>query len=257
VKIVWHDHLGKRYLLPPIKNWPLKLFSILFSVVFSVNEDLRNWGSRFLLLKSCKIILIPNYPYLGDGHTASWTPDRLQRKRILSVANLRIPKDHHTLMTAFKRIKEWYPEASLTLVGTDYYDAYSESLKKMIADFSIKDVAIVGQTKDVVPFLDSASIGVLTSQSEGLPLSLLEYGLAGLPVVCTDVGECKQVLDRGKAGWVVSPGNSEQLALAIKEAFDEPEKASEFAENLKLRVREHYSKEKVITQIGNVYRSLA
>ena len=57
-------------------------------------------------------------------------------------------------------------------------------------EYNLNDIIqIAGSVVDTSSLLASADIGVLSSIFEGLPLSLLEYGLAGLPVVVTDVGQ--------------------------------------------------------------------
>ena len=62
------------------------------------------------------------------------------------------------------------------------------------------------QLKILPHFLHGADCGVLSSVSEGLPVSLLEYGMAGLPVIVTDVGQCAEVVGNGRFGRVVPPG---------------------------------------------------
>jgi glycosyltransferase involved in cell wall biosynthesis len=95
-----------------------------------------------------------------------------------------------------------------------------KKVKKMIKDLNLDDfVFILGPVKDVSEILSQTDIGVLSSISEGLPVSLLEYGLAELPVVCTDVGQCKEVLGNGKFGWIVPSNSPKALAEALKQAL--------------------------------------
>ena len=94
---------------------------------------------------------------------------------------------------------------------------------------------------DISNILNQATIGVLSSKSEGLPVSLLEYGLAKLPVVVTNVGECGKVVENGKSGIVVEKENSLELADALDELINSEEKRKEYAELHYNNVIEKYS----------------
>ena len=60
-------------------------------------------------------------------------------------------------------------------------------------------VFLLGSRSDVPSILSGCDIGVLSSASEGMPLALLEYGVAGLPTVATRVGQVPEILDEGRA----------------------------------------------------------
>ena len=255
VKVVWHDHYGLSDQLESRKSIFIRLGSLFFDAVFSVNTLLKQWAERKLFVRQSRICFLANYADLGDYHS-DWHPDRLARHNILCLANLRPQKDHHTLLDAFRKIKVECQDASLYLVGKDNQDAYSESLKKKVEDWKLKDVYFMGEQTDVLLFLEKASIGVLSSTSEGLPIALLEYGLAGLPVICTDVGECRLVLMDGRAGWLVSPDDAEHFAKAIKNALSDSDKAKEFASKLTINVQQHFSGTSALHQLLRIYKAI-
>jgi len=101
--------------------------------------------------------------------------------------------------------------------------------------------------------LRGCDVGVLSSVSEGLPLALLEYGMAKLPVVATRVGQCAEVLDEGRAGLLVPPGSPAELAEALVKLLGDGSQRREMGEKLCSRVREHYGPDKVVSQICRVY----
>jgi glycosyltransferase involved in cell wall biosynthesis len=103
-------------------------------------------------------------------------------------------------------------------------------------------VIITGTCEDIGNELQQAEIGVLSSLSEGLPVALLEYGLAGLPVVVTDAGQCKEVVDNGNAGICVGVGNTVQLADALKKLLTDKIYAEELGNKLQQRVSIKYGK---------------
>ena len=81
-------------------------------------------------------------------------------------------------------------------------------------------VRFLGQTDDPLRVLNAADGLVLTSDSEGVPGVLIEAGLAGLPVVATDVGWVSDVVVPGKTGRLVEPGKPDDLAVALRQALD-------------------------------------
>jgi glycosyltransferase involved in cell wall biosynthesis len=99
-------------------------------------------------------------------------------------------------------------------------------------------------------------VGVLSSESEGLPVALLEYGLVGLPVVCTRVGQCAEVLDQGNAGILVPPKDADALAHAIISLLSNQEKAKVLGHQLQARINQFYSKDAVIKQLLACYHDV-
>ena len=101
------------------------------------------------------------------------------------LANLKNPKNHFAILTAFKEIKLDDLGWTLHLVGKDYNDDYSILLKDFIRENNLENsIFIYGSKNDVQHILAQATIGILASTAEGFPVTLLEYGLAKLPVVC-------------------------------------------------------------------------
>ena len=57
-----------------------------------------------------------------------------------------------------------------------------------------ESIFIYGTCTDVNNILKQASVGILVSSYEGFPVTLLEYGMAGLTVICTNVGYCNSIV---------------------------------------------------------------
>jgi len=93
----------------------------------------------------------------------------------------------------------------------------------------------------------------LSSTSEGLPLALLEYGMAGLPAVATQVGQCPEVLDNGRVGVLIPPAEPDRLAKVLLSLLRSPERRAGLKELFRRRVQEVYSPGPVIQQVCRVY----
>jgi L-malate glycosyltransferase len=77
----------------------------------------------------------------------------------------------------------------------------------------------------VIQSLQEMTVGVICSGSDGLSNTILEYMASGLPVVATDVGENSELIDDGKTGFLVSPGDSKALAAALTHCLKQSELA--------------------------------
>jgi glycosyltransferase involved in cell wall biosynthesis len=76
-------------------------------------------------------------------------------------------------------------------------------------------VHFLGLRTDIPDVLGASDVFVLSSAYEGNPLSVIEAMAAGLPVVSTSVGGVPELLENGKEGFIVQPGNAEQLSDAM------------------------------------------
>ena len=200
IKLVWHDHYGLSEFVNDRPQRLLKFLSRSFSGIISCNTVLRDWAIKSLHCKH--VIYLPNFIVEKKEEILQTKIYGQEGKRVVCLANLRAQKNHIALIDAFSNLGAVYKDWTLHLVGMDYGDSYSKSLKKRIIENNIdKQVFIYGSRPDVFAILKQMDIGVLYSKSEGLPLALLEYGISGLPVITTNVGFCKEVV--GKAGLII------------------------------------------------------
>ena len=116
------------------------------------------------------------------------------------------------------------------------------------------DIFYYGTRDNIKELLKQADVGILTSISEGLPLIILEYGLAGLPVICTDVGECGSVIE--EKGYLVKSSDSETIKEAINYIYENYEIAQKKALKLKSRVCNEFLENSIVPKILQFYRTL-
>jgi len=256
-KIVWHDHYGHSEKINERPVVALKVASRFFSYVISVNQILKTWANENLLIDESRVEYIPNYADLSFDNIIPSLPGE-EGKRIIVLANLRPQKDHMNMLRAFKEVLDkGYKDWHLLFVGRDWEDEYSDGIKGYIkANDMNSNVSVLGGRSDTAQILKHSDIGVLSSESEGLPVALLEYALASLAVVCTDVGECAAVLDNGKVGKLVEPKNSEALYSALESYLCCTDSRQESADKFYNFVNKNYSKDSVIKNVIERYSSL-
>ncbi|WP_231961677.1 glycosyltransferase family 4 protein [Urechidicola croceus] len=253
VKIVWHDHYGNCEMINSRKVQPIKLFSRFFKEIIAVNNLLKNWSKN--TLKFPRVYYLPNYASFNNSKFKTDLKG-IEGKRLVCVAGLRPQKDHLNLLKAFKLINYNHKDWTLHLVGNKYDDEYYLSLKKFIHTNGFQDVVFLYHDSiDIENILAQSTIGILSSKSEGLPVSLLEYGLAKLPVVVTDVGECSNVVTNNENGFVVEKENEQFLADKIDFLIKEEKLRKEFSIKFHKHILDNYSEQEIIHRLLKIYNS--
>ncbi len=132
---------------------------------------------------------------------------------VLGVGRLTRQKNFGTLISAFARLRATKP-ARLIILGEGEERSHLENLvqERGLAG----DVELPGFVQNPYAYMHRAAVFVLSSIWEGLPNSLIEALACGCPVVSTDCpGGPAEILDRGKYGHLVLPGDPESMAEAI------------------------------------------
>jgi glycosyltransferase involved in cell wall biosynthesis len=213
VKLVWHDHYGESENLEARNIKVLKPLSGYFDGIISVNIVLKRWAEK--TLKSERIIHLNNF--IVENGIRSPFPKlkgEIDSFKIICIGNIRPQKDHLNLLQAFEIAAASNRMISLHLVGEDPGTAHSKAVLEQISSSAAANrIFFYGTQKNISKILKQANLGILSSRSEGMPLALLEYGMAALPVVCTNVGQIPEVVEN--AGILVDRKNSEELAQAI------------------------------------------
>ena len=181
---------------------------------------------------------------------------------ITAVVRLHPIKDIKTLIYAFYSLKQRVPNARLHILGDTDDKEYAEECQALIRQLQIEDIIMPGNV-DVAKYLEITDFTVLSSISEGQPLSVLESLAAGRPAVTTDVGCCRDLIygadirdDSGTAGIVVPPMHPQALANAMETMANHPEMLLEMAAVGKKRVSKYYVHEDMVKQYNNNYEKV-
>lgn len=132
---------------------------------------------------------------------------------VVSVGRLKYPKDMRTLLEAAAQVPGTW---TLEIVGDGPEREALESLTS-------ERLRLVGERGDVPALLAGASVFVLSSRSEGLPISVIEAMAAGLPVVASDVGGLRELVENGVTGILVPPGDAGALGDALGRLVGDPQ----------------------------------
>jgi glycosyltransferase involved in cell wall biosynthesis len=132
---------------------------------------------------------------------------------LVSVGRLAREKDVGTLLRAVAVARAVVPDLGLWIVG-DGREA--TALRQLCAELGLSSVVrFCGERRDVGNWLRAADVFVLSSTTEGLPISMLEAMAAGLPAIVTEVGALPELISLSGAGMTVPARNVHSLARAI------------------------------------------
>lgn len=250
VKLIWHDHLGSR-VNQKEGDKILSLCALLFYRILVVNIDLLEWHKVHTPCK--RIDFLPNFAVVNnvEGYTEL---NGIKGKRMVCLANLKNPKNHLFLVQSFFESKVFEHGWSLHLIGEDFKDDYSKNIKIFITQKGLKEsVFLYGSRKDITHILGQAEIGVLSSTSEGFPVSLLEYAMSGLAIVTTNVGYCSQIIEDNKSGFLFDPYNSLNLIELLTRVTKEEQLRKFVKEVAYKQLVDEYSELKVCQRLINYY----
>lgn len=258
LRIVWHYHCG----IYPLFGWQIQYYHRIFlhfaDKVIVVDESANSLFQKFLKSKKNKVEFIENYIIPNQNIKVNNVnlPGK-SSKRIVSVATINPRKDQITLIKAFFIVIKQVPDAHLFLIGTRKDISYYNDLNKKINYLELsQNVTILDDIDNVLPLLVNMDIGVISSQAEGTPLALLEYGLAQLAVVTTNVGKCGDIVENGVSGLVVPPRDEIKLAGAILRFLKCEEFRKKAGKAIYKKINTNYSEKVAVEKIIKIYKEI-
>ena len=197
-----------------------------------------------------KIHVIPNGidPAVFPGREYSAWP-----KRIATVACLREEKRIDVLVSAAPAILARHPQAEFLIAGDG---PCREPLVARARDLGVLNrFQFLGHRDDVPAVLAQADVFVLPSRSEASPNSVIEAMAAGLPVVASDVGGIPELVDDGRTGYLVAPGDVNALARGVIGLLDAPDRVEAFGVAARRRIEQTYSFDRMVEQFETLYEA--
>ncbi len=170
-------------------------------------------------------------------------------------------KDVKTLINAFSLAKEQNPMLKLWIMGSlDEDEEYANDCIKFVDELGIKDVEFTGNIQ-VKEYIGKMDMLMLSSISEGQPLAVLEAFAAKKPVIATNVGNCRGIIegefDRyGDAGYVVPVMGVTHMANAILRLAADESLRKRMGEVGYRRTREFYVKQDIYNQYVELYKEI-
>jgi glycosyltransferase involved in cell wall biosynthesis len=245
IKLIWHDHYGDSEFLSKRPSLALRMMLPFFNGIIAVNQNLKLWAEQKMHFKN--VVYLPNFPSKENDILKDTNLKGIKGKRIISLANLRVQKNHFLLLEVAKKVQISHPEWTFHLVGKDFEDDYSRQIKNLILEFNLENnVFIYGSKEDIQNILEQSTIAILTSQSEGLPVALLEYGWYAKPIVVTNVGEIPLLIQNGVNGFMVGTNNAQLFYESLVKLMENETLQNDFGKALQQTINNDYSEKSVI-----------
>ncbi|MED4917443.1 glycosyltransferase family 4 protein [Geobacillus thermodenitrificans] len=175
---------------------------------------------------------------------------------LIMVARLHPVKGHILALEAVKKLVPTFPQIRLLLIGDG---PLLRDLKKKVRDLELeKHVFFLGHQPYVHSFLAISDVKILSSYSESFPLVLLEAARAKLPVISTDVGGVRDLVDSPSLGWVIPVDNVSALSAAVQEAIIRKEEGTlhEMGERLYEKASKEFSIARLAADVYRTYEKL-
>lgn len=203
-----------------------------------------------------RIVVIPN-AVAADGPTPRSARLRAElaggddtRPIVLTVARLDPQKGIEYLLRAAAEI----PSAVFVIAGDGPDRGKLEASARSLG--VTERVRFLGHRQDVPALLAACDLFVLPSLYEGLPLSVLEAMVAGIPVIATAIGGTSEVVQDRKTGMLVAPGDAGALAVAIRAALADPASLRRLVSNAWERVANEHSATAMGIRMSRLYDDL-
>lgn len=186
-------------------------------------------GSKAVVFFQDKATQTQFYIVSGGIDSGRFYPDRDEPQFDLILTGRLAPiKRLDIFLHAVKRIAERLPEVKAVIVGDG---ELRNDLERMTRELGIHDnVVFAGRQQDVASWLRRAKVFVLTSDSEGLSLSMMEAMMCGLPAVVSHVGDLGDLVESGVNGYLVPRRSPELFAERIVELLSDAKKLEAFSQ---------------------------
>jgi glycosyltransferase involved in cell wall biosynthesis len=173
----------------------------------------------------------------------------------LAAGRLEEPKDYPNLLEAMAMLRPAAPHARLAIAGQGPLE---HELRALAASLHLDDVvSFLGFREDVHACMAAADATVLASAWEGLPNVVIESLAAGTPIVSTDVGGVREVIDEGVSGLIVPPRRPLALASAMSALMARsPSDLRSMGDAGRAYVETHYAVDNVVAGWSDLFNDL-
>jgi glycosyltransferase involved in cell wall biosynthesis len=173
---------------------------------------------------------------------------------VLQIARLDPIKDHRTAIRALARVANRNPRIRLVIVGDG---AEKAAIEREISSRSLGNrIVMLGQRNDVPRLLTSADAFLLTSVSEGIPITIIEAMSAGVPVVATAVGGMPELITDRVSGLLAQPGDVDAIADALDRLAGDANLRKGLASRAKLDAKNCFSEQRMIRDYDRIYQEM-
>ena len=240
-----------------LPEWLRRLAKLLLRLAHAtLGVQSQKWRSYFQSIFNSSDCHVIGATVSSEFFAASAWQDLNPYPTILYIGWIIPSKGVSDLMRAFAQIAPAYPGAKLRLIGP-LFDQL-QYWKNLALSLGILDkIELLGPVtvrQQLISEMQNATLFVLPSHAEGLPVVLLEAMAVGLPCIATDVGSVPDVLANAKAGLLVPPHQPSQLARAMDNLLSDPSSRQSLSRKALIHARTNYGEAQFASSFLNLLR---
>jgi len=221
--------------------------------VVAVSERVAAYAAREFRIPADRLTTIVNGVDLDRFRPSPRTRD--PRAPVVGcTARLSAENDHATLLRAFARLGQKWPNAQLLLVGRGPEEATLQALAGTLGVAG--RIRFAGEHADVAPWLARMDLYAQAARLAGISNSILEAMATALPVVATGVGGTPEVVVDGETGLLVPPGDPAALADALGALLANPAAAEAFGRAGRARAEAHFGESLMLQRMETLLDQL-
>jgi glycosyltransferase involved in cell wall biosynthesis len=241
-----------------VERWLAKLSDSLIAVSNEVRKDLL----AYRIAPTEKIEVIPLGLELDDFIDSRRRRGVLHRElgldsasKLIGIVGRIAPiKNHCLFFEAVSRVLAEHASAHVLVAGDG---ELRPQMERYVREMGIGErVSFLGWRHDLPQIYTDLDVLVISSDNEGTPVCAIEAMAAGRPVVATNVGGLPDVISHRETGYLVAPGNVEQLASAITRVLKDGEATDRLRQNAREAVKHKFSVARLATDIDSLYGKL-
>ena len=169
----------------------------------------------------------------------------------VQVARLHELKDHQTALKAVDEARHKIPGLRLLLAGDgDQRSTIEQTIRERRLE---QTVTLAGTRKDIADLLSASDVFLMSSISEGIPLTVIEAMAARRPVVSTAVGGLPELIEHGVSGMLAPSGDASSLAASLVQLYQSADLRNQMAEVAAGRAQEKFSLQGMLNSYRDVY----
>jgi len=182
--------------------------------------------------------------------------DRAKPPLIVCVARLVPLRRMGLLLEACAILRAWGVEFRCAIVGDGPCRDELETARARLGLAQAVELVGAAEQAEVLAWWRKAAAAVLPSDSEGMPVSLMEAAACGVPAVATAVGGVPELIDDGVTGFLTPPGDAGKLAAALERLLGDPDLGARLGVAARQRAQEHFSLARQVDCLVALWRTL-
>jgi glycosyltransferase involved in cell wall biosynthesis len=188
---------------------------------------------------------------LIDKHTVREQLDIVTEYIVGMVATFWAKKDYLTYYKAAQLLLTHRKDVTFLAIGADTDSIES---KKLIDDRYFENFRLMGKKSGIESYVNAMDICILSTFTEGISNSILEYMALGKPVIATLGGGTAELIINNKTGFMVNPSDPDELAGRIEMLLNDPEMRMSMGVEGNARIRNEFSIDKMVKQYRDLYK---